>query len=106
MYSLGNVFFSLLTGTLVWEDTEVRERTSRIIEGINLPIPDYVNESASTRIIANIIVDCWTRNAEERPSIFDVVNYLEEAVASQQKNVIDSIRQVDSGGRIPIVHPT
>ncbi len=86
IYSLGNVFYTLLTGTIVWEGTEFQERTRRIIEGKTLPIPDYVNKSLSSKILATVIIDCWTHDAEKRPSIFDVVEYLEEAVKSQKKN--------------------
>jgi hypothetical protein len=86
VYSFGNVLYTLLTGTIVWEETERQERTSRIIEGNTLPIPAYVKESASYQILANAITFCWTNDAEERPSIFDVVSYLEEAAASQEMN--------------------
>ncbi len=107
IYSLGNVFYTLLTGTIVWEDTDLQERTSRIIEGKTLPIPDYVNESLSSRTLATVIMDCWTLEAEKRPSIFDVVEYLEEAFKSLKKNANDlHSRQLDRGGRKSIDHFT
>ena len=104
MYSFGNVLYTLLTGTIVWEETERQERTSRIIEGDKLSIPEYVKESASYQILANAITFCWTNDADERPSIFDVVNYLEEAFASQEMNASDfNARRLVRGGRKSIV---
>jgi hypothetical protein len=103
VYSLGNVFYTLLTGAIVWEDTKLPERTRRILEGNTLPIPDYVKQSPSLGILAIAIVDCWTLDAAERPSIFDVVKYLEEAVVSQKKNAHGlHARQLDRSGRKPI----
>lgn len=105
IYSLGNVFYTLLTGAIVWEDTELQERTRRIIEGNTLPFPQYVNESHSFRILAKVISDCWTLDVDERPSIFDVVKYLEDAVTSQKKtaNALN-VRQLDRVGRKTIDH--
>ncbi|KAL7523183.1 hypothetical protein ACHAXR_000056, partial [Thalassiosira sp. AJA248-18] len=82
VYSLGNVFYSILTGRLVWEDYEYDERTRRIVEGVNLPIPEIYNESPSSHDLVRATYACWTNDAEERPSIFEVVEFLEESVAT------------------------
>lgn len=105
IYSLGNVFYTLLTGAIVWEDTQIQERNRRIIEGNTLPFPEYVNKSHSFRILAKVIVDCWTLDADERPSIFDVVKYLEDAVTSLKKNANAlNARQFDRVKRRTIDH--
>mmetsp|Transcript_8714 Transcript_8714/g.15290 ORF Transcript_8714/g.15290 Transcript_8714/m.15290 type:complete len:368 (+) Transcript_8714:129-1232(+) len=81
VFSLGNVFYAILTGKLVWEDYEYDERTRNIVEGIQQPIPDFYNELPSSRLLVRAIGACWTHDVEERPSIFKLVEFLEEAVA-------------------------
>jgi len=81
VYSLGNVFYALLTGTVVWEKYGYDERTHNIVEGIQLPIPAFYNESPSSRLLVRAIEACWTYEVEERPSVFDLVELLEQAVA-------------------------
>lgn len=85
MYSLGNAFYSLLTGKIVWENVEKRERDRQIISGETLYIPDYYEDSPSSSALAGVIEACWTYSPDDRPSIFEVVNTLEEAVASQRR---------------------
>ncbi len=85
MFSLGNAFYSLLTGKIVWENVDVEERDGRIISGDTLYIPDYYKDSPSSSALAGVIKACWTYSPEDRPSIFEVVNSLEEALASQEE---------------------
>jgi hypothetical protein len=85
VFSLGNAFYSLLTGRIVWENVEMRERDRRIISGETLYIPDYYKDSPSFSALAGVIEACWKYSPEDRPSIFEVVNMLEEAVTSQRR---------------------
>ena len=81
VYGIGNVFYALLTGRLVWEDFEYEERTRRIVEGETLEIPDSYLENESSHELARAIKACWTYDVESRPSIFEIVEFLEKAVA-------------------------
>eukprot|EP00581_Thalassiosira_minuscula_P014663 CAMPEP_0183717510 /NCGR_PEP_ID=MMETSP0737-20130205/11110_1 /TAXON_ID=385413 /ORGANISM="Thalassiosira miniscula, Strain CCMP1093" /LENGTH=631 /DNA_ID=CAMNT_0025946973 /DNA_START=240 /DNA_END=2132 /DNA_ORIENTATION=+ len=81
VYSLGNVFYALLTGKLVWQEYEYEERILRIIQDIPLEIPDLYIESPASHDLVRAIRACWIHNVEERPTIFQVVEFLEEAVA-------------------------
>lgn len=81
VYSLGNCLYSLLTGKLVRGDYGSEEKIHEIVEGIQLPIPDVYNESPISRLLVRAIRECWTHDVEDRPSIFQIVALLEEAVA-------------------------
>ena len=86
VYSLGNVFYAVLTGKLVWEGYEYEERTRRIVEGELLEIPDfYYNKSPSAENLVLAIKACWTTDPERRPSIFEVVDFLERAVEASKR---------------------
>lgn len=85
VFSLGNALYSLLTGKMVWENVKKKERDSRIIGGDTMHIPDYYEAVPSLSALAGVIRACWTYSSEYRPSIFEVVNSLEEAVESQRR---------------------
>lgn len=55
MYSLGNVFYSLLTGKMVWADEEREEMTRRIVEGEILEIPELYLETPSSENLVRAI---------------------------------------------------
>lgn len=82
MFSIGNVFYSILTGLLVNEDYSTSQAHSRIRKGITEEIDVAFFESRSPAELALVkaIQWCWTFEAEERPSIFDIVDFLEEVV--------------------------
>eukprot|EP00571_Detonula_confervacea_P012483 CAMPEP_0172305380 /NCGR_PEP_ID=MMETSP1058-20130122/6681_1 /TAXON_ID=83371 /ORGANISM="Detonula confervacea, Strain CCMP 353" /LENGTH=697 /DNA_ID=CAMNT_0013016963 /DNA_START=1 /DNA_END=2094 /DNA_ORIENTATION=+ len=81
VYSLGNVFYSILTGKLVWDQYELEVTMERIITGDTMEIEDFYRKSTNsrTRILVRAIESCWTTDAKDRPSIFQVVDFLERA---------------------------
>jgi hypothetical protein len=83
VYSFGNVLYSLLTGKMVWENegVDIVEMHQRIINGYTVPIPKHFD----TNPLVGIIRACWTYNPDKRPSIFDVVHTLEEALRGFDK---------------------
>ena len=82
VFSLGNVFYALLTGTHVWHGTrDFDSRIERIVEGEQRQIAEFYYKAPSSRLLAETITMCWTYYPEERPSIFRVVEFLERAVA-------------------------
>lgn len=85
VYSLGNIFYSILTGKLVWADVEHEELSERIIEGYLLEIPDFYEENKASENLVIAIKACWNYEVDDRPSIFRVVEFLEDAVASSRK---------------------
>jgi hypothetical protein len=84
IFSLGNVFYSVLTGIMVHVNRSSADAHKRIVEGINEPIADIYYESPSTAALAQAIELCWTYDAEERPTIFEIVQFLERAVKANK----------------------
>lgn len=92
MYSLGNVLYALLTGRLVWngegsqgEVSSYDEFDERIVEGETVEIPDIYEELPASELLVRAIKACWTYDVEDRPSIFDLVAFLEQAVERHSK---------------------
>jgi len=86
VFSLGNVFYSVLTGASVWEGYGLAEATRNIIEGETMPIDTLFYETFSSEVLAQAIELCWTYDAEERPTIFEIVRFLEQAIESNTRN--------------------
>jgi serine/threonine protein kinase len=80
VYSLGNVFYSVLTGIMVFNNVSSEEAHRRIVEGETEPIADFYYNEPNLAALAEAIEMCWTYDVEERPSIFEVVQFLEQAV--------------------------
>lgn len=86
VFSLGNVFYSVLTGAEVWEGWSKSEVVSSIIEGETVPIDRIFYKTFSSEVLAQAISLCWTYDAEERPTIFEIVRFLEQAIESNTRN--------------------
>eukprot|EP00569_Conticribra_weissflogii_P003132 CAMPEP_0171339140 /NCGR_PEP_ID=MMETSP0878-20121228/7762_1 /TAXON_ID=67004 /ORGANISM="Thalassiosira weissflogii, Strain CCMP1336" /LENGTH=750 /DNA_ID=CAMNT_0011841009 /DNA_START=194 /DNA_END=2446 /DNA_ORIENTATION=- len=87
VYSLGNVFYTLLTGVMVYIDVGHSETSQLIIEGKTPIIYRYlVSQNSAEASLAKIVRWCWTHNAKDRPSIFEVVKALENLVAENRNN--------------------
>ena len=84
IFSLGNVLYSVLTGIMVHVSRSSNEAHKRIVDGITEPIADLYYEEPSTAALAEVIELCWTYDAEERPTIFEIVQLLEKAVKASR----------------------
>lgn len=80
VYSLGNVFYELLTGLALYKDFSHQETERRIVAGVTEPLSDLYYQSHSSAALAEAIKWMWTYDVDERPSIFEVVHFLEEEV--------------------------
>ena len=85
--SFGNNIFALLTGLhpyeaeLVYEDVDEYERLAikAIKNGVTPYIdPRYKNRSPEERLLVEVMERCFAYNPDERPSIFDVVSWLQK----------------------------
>ena len=87
VWSLGNNFYSLLTGLWVYPDDEdMNVLRNKIGNGNFTNIdPRYKNHSFAEGKLVDIIERIWKFNPSERPSIFDVVHFLREAVDIDNK---------------------
>ena len=88
VYSLGNVFYSILTGLLVNGVYTTSQAHSRIVHGKteDIDVSFFESRSPAEYALVKIIQLCWTYDAEDRPSIFDIVALLENALKSLSKN--------------------
>ena len=82
IYSHGNVLYSILTGLMVNRKYTISQAHSRIKRGVTeeIDVEFFVSRSPAEQALVSIIQWCWTFNEEERPSIFEVVAYLEDEV--------------------------
>ncbi|KAL7546280.1 hypothetical protein ACHAWF_009609 [Thalassiosira exigua] len=81
VFSLGNVFYSLLTGRTVWEDYAKEDYTEKIANGVTVQIPALNNNQTALEYLVRAMKSCWTFDLDERPTIFELVHFLEDAVA-------------------------
>jgi serine/threonine protein kinase len=82
VYSLGNVFYSILTGLLVNRDYTVSQAHYRIRNGITeeIDVGMFESRSSAELVLVKVIQWCWTYEAAKRPSIFEIVDFLDEEV--------------------------
>lgn len=85
VYSLGNVMYAILTGTMVHSNRESSEAVQRILDGFTEPIADEYYQDPSTAALAEAIKMCWTYFEKQRPTIFDVVQFLDNAREKRKK---------------------
>ena len=82
VYSLGNLFYELLTGLYVNRGISTSKAHYRLRHGKTEPINErYFNlRSPQEAAILQAIKWCWTFKVVDRPSIFDIVAFLEDEV--------------------------
>jgi len=89
VYALGNLIYSVLTGLLVNRNFETEKAHRRITHGKteNIDVDYFDSRSPAEMALVKVIQWCWTFDANERPSIFQIVEFLEDEV---RKNVYSS----------------
>ncbi len=82
VYSLGNVFYSILTGLLVNREYSSTQAHARVVRGKteDIDVEYFESRSQAELALVKVIQLCWTYNYEDRPSIFEVVALLEAEV--------------------------
>ena len=95
MYTLGNVVYSILTGLLVNRDASTSKAHWRITHGKieEIDANYFISRSPAEMALVKVIQWCWTFDAKERPSIFQIVEFLEDEV---RKNLYSSQDTVTS----------
>ena len=80
VFALGNVFYSILTGLYVNNGYSVPEAHARLRHGKTEHIDVSYFESRSPAELTLVIAIqwMWTFNADERPSIFEIVKFLKD----------------------------
>jgi serine/threonine protein kinase len=80
VFSLGNNIYSLLTG--LWVFYEGDENVAKRVKAGDKPYidPRYTDRSLAEARLAEIIDKCLSYYPEDRPSIFEVVKFLRNAL--------------------------
>ncbi len=88
VFALGNNMYTLLTGLNPFYDSESETvAKNRVKNGVKGRIdPRYFKErSLAEAKLAEIINRCWAFRPEDRPSIFEVVDFLRDALKQERK---------------------
>eukprot|EP00536_Pseudo-nitzschia_multiseries_P008452 jgi/Psemu1/198075/e_gw1.214.32.1 len=82
VYSLGNNMYSLLTGLWVFYDEENDKKVQKRVMNREKPFidPRYKKKGLAEAKLAEIIAKCHSYVPEDRPSIFEVVRFLRDAL--------------------------
>ncbi|KAG7364549.1 protein kinase domain containing protein [Nitzschia inconspicua] len=82
VFSLGNNMYSLLTGLWVFYDSKDDQETRKRVTGGEKPWidPRYIDGDPAESKLAQIIPRCFEYFPEKRPSVFQLVEWLSEAV--------------------------
>ena len=82
VYSLGNNMYSVLTGLWIFYDEKDDGKVQKNVEAGVKPFidPRFKEKSIADAKLAEIIDKCHSHNPEDRPSIFEVVDFLRDAL--------------------------
>jgi serine/threonine protein kinase len=83
IYSLGNIFYNLLTGIHAFYDAvDEEELKQRVRSPRDTPFihPAYRNGTFPERKLVEIMERCFAYEPSDRPSIFEIVEFLRDAV--------------------------
>eukprot|EP00978_Attheya_sp_CCMP212_P008458 scaffold19863_cov52-Attheya_sp.AAC.4 len=78
IYSMGNIFYALLTEFWPFEDMKEKDATEQVKKGKTPLIPIAVRESTDImdKVLLNATAMCWIKNPEERATARQVADYL------------------------------
>jgi serine/threonine protein kinase len=89
IYSLGNIFYSLLTESWPFENLKEDEAQNRISEGKRPNLEFDVMKNSTDRVsivMKEAIRICWAQEPTTRPSAMELVHFLQ----SELNNIIES----------------
>jgi len=93
VYTVGNVIYSILTGLLVNRDFSISQAHRRITHGKTEEIDAnyFISRSPAEMALVKVIHWCWTFDANERPSIFQIVEFMEDEVRKNLNSSQDTV---------------
>merc|ERR1712087_237532 len=87
VYSMGNVFYALISGTMPFEGQKESKAQKKVKKGIGPRVPDHVKEQAEEDIaiqgLLHVMKKCWRHLPKERPKASNVRDEL--------KGILDKI---------------
>lgn len=90
IFSLGNNFYTLLTGESPFYDTYTYDEVEKKVtdpEGKEKPFidPRFQNSSVAEKALANVIPRMWIYEPDDRIDAFEIIKLLREAKRLQEK---------------------
>jgi len=81
VFSLGNNFFGILTGVDPFNDKETSDVQKLVRHGVKAPLDEaYRTHTFSEQRLAHLIDHCHEHKPADRPTIFEIVEYLEASI--------------------------
>ncbi|CAJ1969156.1 unnamed protein product [Cylindrotheca closterium] len=81
VFSLGNNFFSILTGVDPFNEKETPEIQKLVQKGVKAPLSEaFRTHSFAEKRLAHLIDHCHEHKPADRPTIFEIVEYLEASI--------------------------
>jgi serine/threonine protein kinase len=100
VFSLGNNMYSLLTGLWVFfDETNSKIVQARIQRGEKAYLDPFFNRSLADARLMEVIARCHEFDPANRPSIFDVVVFLRDAVKEVTEKETQPLSTDEVGGK-------
>jgi len=82
IYSMGNIFYALLTEYWPFEGIDEKEAQQKIVDGDRPPIDDVIRSSGDSldAIFVKAIGMCWRHNPDKRATAKEVRQYLSDQI--------------------------
>jgi len=90
VYSMGNVFYALLTELWPFDELKDKDAQTRIINGERPFIPESISESNDPNQIALLkaMKMCWSQNPSDRATARDVLKYVTKQLSKNARKTI------------------
>mmetsp|Transcript_7133 Transcript_7133/g.11294 ORF Transcript_7133/g.11294 Transcript_7133/m.11294 type:complete len:112 (+) Transcript_7133:137-472(+) len=83
VYSMGNIFYSILTDLDPWEDEDTEDAQKAIMKGDRPWVTSSIKDSKDAAIVAmrKMMHKCWEHKPEDRPRARYVADYLSKKLS-------------------------
>ena len=90
VYSMGNVFYALLTESWPFDELKDKDAQTRIINGERPFIPESISKSNDPNQIALLeaMKMCWSQNPSDRATARDVLKYVTKQLSKNARKTI------------------
>ena len=78
IYSMGNIFYTILTDQEPWEEVSEKKAQAAVVKGVRPEVPQIIEDSSDPvdKAIRNVMYKCWKHKANDRPRAREVADYL------------------------------
>ena len=99
IYSMGNIFYSILSGIMPFEGQKESKAKNKVLDGIRPKIPDEIKESKDIAIqtLISVTKKCWSKKPKSRPSAASVRDELKELMDQMMMNTTATTKRGERG---------